>query len=440
MTVFKIIHEQSLVVDEHDQIVEVRPWTRIELSYTAIQQGWFRRFEPNWIDLPILMAIGLHARPLFGDDLKMLIERDLAKPADEGRLYARLTDVGLADILGCSREWAGKAAARLSEKGLLRSIALPKNFQDSRGRFAGTEAFILPGEVLRLTTPDNLSDRVNLVHTVNHSRVNSVHTAGRHNDPDRVNSVRIKIIPTVSTPANAGGADAAPADFDSATQTDWVPDDEHAADQPTLDPSGNGSGAHRAEAATESAPGVYRSLEDIWQRLNAALGDDKIAAAFQGILETIEAPLGLTEAGLRAARLAFAPLPDRRRRVLDDLRRMQGRADLKASLRRRNVIGILTQNIGVTLGLGLSADGSLRALADRADYTAIGGLASAYGPEVVWLAACEIAGQRFEGEPIEYLRAVLRNKRIRESGQPATTLHSFDQLDYLSDQVGMGDT
>ena len=144
---------------------------------------------------------------------------------------------------------------------------------------------------------------------------------------------------------------------------------------------------------------------------------------------------------MRAARLAFAPLPDRRRRVLDDLRRMQGRADLKPSIRKRNVIGILTQNIGVTLGLGLAAEGSLRTLADRADYTAIGGLVADYGAEAVWLVACEIAGQRFEGDPIEYLRAALRNKRERERGAGgARPAHDLESVDYLSEQVGIGAT
>ena len=89
-------------------------------------------------------------------------------------------------------------------------------------------------------------------------------------------------------------------------------------------------------------------------------------------------------------RLRLTPRTDRRRRVLDDLRRMQGRADLKASQCKRNLIGILTQNIGVMLGLGLLPDGHLRALADKADYTVIGGLIDESGAEPVWLAACEI--------------------------------------------------
>ncbi len=53
---------------------------------------------------------------------------------------------------------------------------------------------------------------------------------------------------------------------------------------------------------------------------------------------------------------------------------MQGRSDLSESSKRGKARAILTQNIGVTLGLGLTGDGSLRALADRDDYTVIGGL------------------------------------------------------------------
>ncbi len=455
MTIFKIITEQALdlVLDarDHERFTETRPWARIELGYEAIERDWLQRFKPNWIDLPILLAIGLHARPLIGADFKMLVELGLAQATDEGRLYTRITDTGLADILGCSRYWISGATARLSAKGLLRAAQLPKYFQDSRGKFAGTEAYILPGEVLIRSTPDNIPG-VNLVRSVisgvnsvgtANLGVNSVDTAAGHNGskreldgPTGVNLVGTKDIPTVSTLSDESGAKSAPADLSNTSKTDSALDDEHATDQPTLVLSGNGNGAHRAGAAAETAAGAHRSQRDSWQRLNAALGDDKIAVAFQAVIEVVESQLGLTEVGLRAARLAFAPLPDRRRRVLDDLRRMQGRSDLKASIRKRNAIGILTQNIGVTLGLGLAADGSLRALADRADYTAIGGLAVEYGTEAVWLAVCAIAGQSFEGDPIEYLRAVLSNKRERGAGGAQTT-RSFDQVDYLSEQVGL---
>jgi hypothetical protein len=182
----------------------------------------------------------------------------------------------------------------------------------------------------------------------------------------------------------------------------------------------------------------------IWARLEKAVSEVKAAISFREMLESLEAKFGFTEAGFRAARLSFEPLPDRRRRVLDDLRRMQGRADLKSSQCKRNLIGILTQNIGVTLGLGLLPDGHLRVLADKPDYTVIGGLIDESGAESVWLAACEIAGRVFEGDPIAYLRATLRNKRERERGaagasRVAAGMGRFEQLNYLDEQVGVED-
>ena len=203
---------------------------------------------------------------------------------------------------------------------------------------------------------------------------------------------------------------------------------------------------HHDEIATESDadPQAYRLLRAIWARLEKAVGEVKAAISFREMLESLEAKFGFTEAGFRDARLSFEPLPDRRRRVLDDLRRMQGRADLKSSQCKRNLIGILTQNIGVTLGLGLLPDGRLRALADKPDYTVIGGLIDESGAESVWLAACEIAGRAFEGDPIAYLRATLRNKRERERGAGAAAhvaagMGRFEQLNYLAEQVGVED-
>jgi hypothetical protein len=54
MTNFRIVYEQSLEIDEHNRVAEVRPWTRIELGYEAIQSGWFGKFRPNWLDLATL--------------------------------------------------------------------------------------------------------------------------------------------------------------------------------------------------------------------------------------------------------------------------------------------------------------------------------------------------------------------------------------------------
>lgn len=443
MTVFKIVHEQSLQVDEHNQITEVRPWTRIEIGYAAIQTGWLKQFKPNWLDLAVLETIGLHARPLIGEDFRQLLDRGLASPGDQGRLYARITDEGLAAILGCDRKWVSRCGDRLGDKGLLRVLKLPKGYKDSRGLFSGNSAFLLPGEIL--THAATGSGRGYSLPTERFIRGYSLPTDGGE-------SIATKIkIPLVSTLSDESGTRRVPAELGEANQTVSTPDDENAADQLTLDRSSNDKGAYRATAAAEAAAGAYRSQGDtlaptdpqgvaqcgVWQRLNAALNDEKTSAAFQAVLETVESQLGFTEVGLRAARLAFASVPDRRRRVLEDLRRMQGRDDLKASIRKRNIIGILTQNIGVTLGLGLAADGSIRSLADRSDYTAIGGLVDHHGAEAVWLAACGVAGQPFEGDPIEYLRATLRNKRERGTG--ARSSRSFETVDYLSEQVGIGE-
>jgi hypothetical protein len=429
MTVFKIVHEQSLHVDEHNQITEVRPWTRIEIGYAAIQTGWLKQFKPNWLDLAVLETIGLHARPLVGEDFRQLLDRGLASPSDQGRLYARITDEGLAAILGCDRKWVSRCGDRLDEKGLLRVLKLPKGYKDSRGLFSGNSAFLLPGEILTHSSAGSV--RGYSLPTERFIRGYSLPTDGGE-------SIATKIkLPLVSTLSDESGPRRVPADWGQADQTVSAPDDENAADQLTLDRSGNDKGAHRTTVAAETAAGAYRLQGDIWQRLNAALSDEKTAAAFQAALEVVESQLGFTEVGLRAARLAFSPLPDRRRRVLEDLRRMQGRDDLKASVRKRNIIGILTQNIGVTLGLGLVADGRIRTLADRSDYTAVGGLVDHFGAEVVWLTACGIAGQPFEGDPIEYLRAALRNKRDRGTG--ARTSRSFENIDYLSEQVGIGE-
>jgi hypothetical protein len=437
MTNFRIVYEQSLEINEHNRVAEVRPWTRIELGYEAIQSGWFGKFRPNWLDLAALEVIGLHARPLHGDDFDRLRDLGLVDSGDLNRLYARITDVAVADILGCSRQWINNCAARLGDKGLLRVLPLPAQFRDSKGKFAGSNAYLLSGQVL-VQSNDH---RVNSVNMDRLSRVNSVDMAGLH----RVNSVNTKYINKLSTLSDESGSRGDPAADHSADETVWAPGNEHVGDRLTLDWSGNVAGAHRTENAAETASGAHRSQGTIWQRLNAALGDEKTSAAFEPLLTEIESQLGFTEIGLRAARLAFAPLPEHRRRVLNDLRRMQGNAALKPSARQRNVIGILTQNIGVVLGVGLTANGDVRVLADRADYTVMGGLIKQHGAEVVWLTACEIAGQRFEGDPVDYLRAALRHKREREKAEPAvgkrprgsSGLGSFDDIDYTKEQVGV---
>jgi hypothetical protein len=155
--------------------------------------------------------------------------------------------------------------------------------------------------------------------------------------------------------------------------------------------------------------------------------------------------LGLTEAGLRLAALTICPLPERRRRVLDDMRRMQARADLKLSRRKNMVNAILAQNIGVTLGLGLNPDGSLRAVPGQSDYAAVGGLVGEYGAEAVWMTTCEIAGAAIEGDPLDYLRAALTRKQKRGNDRKGkirygagADLGDLTTSDYVRDLVADG--
>ncbi len=440
--VFRIVYTQTLIGDEANRLSETRPEIYFQIGYAAIETRWLRGFQRRWADLGALVGLGLHARPLLGADYELLRNLGLVGPDDEGRLYARLTDLGLAEATGIDRKDGIPACTqRLAESRLLKVLNLPDDFRDSYGQFSGRHAYLLLGSVVSQS-----NHRGGLPPTVKIDRGGLSPTVDGRNELSRGGLSPIKNITLSSTLSkNESGSRGAPAADDSANETGLALDDEHAGDRPTIDSSGNVAGVHRTENAAETASGAHRPQGTIWQRLNTALEDEKAARAFEPVLAEIEAKLGFTEIGLRAARLAFAPLPERRRRVLDDLRRMQGNSALKPHTRQRNVIGILTQNIGVTLGLGLAGDGSLRALADRDDYTVIGGLLKQYGAEAVWLKACEIAGQGFEGDPLDYLRAALRNKREREktglsSGlrpRGPSGLGSFDEIDYSKEEVGV---
>ncbi|CAG0973357.1 hypothetical protein ANRL4_01408 [Anaerolineae bacterium] len=440
--VFRIVYTQTLIGDDANRLSETRPEIYFQIGYAAIETRWLRGFQRRWADLGALVGLGLHARPLLGADYELLRGMGLVGPEDEGRLYARLTDLGLAEATGIDRKDGIPACTqRLAESRLLKVLNLPDDFRDSYGQFSGRHAYLLLGSVVSQS-----NHRGGLPPMVKIGRGGLSPTVDGRNGLSRGGLSPIKNITLSSTLSkNESGARGAPAAIDSVSKTGRAPDDEHAGDRPTLDQSGNAIGVDHTEDAAQTASGAHRPQGTIWQRLNAALEDENTAHAFEPMLGEIEAKLGFTEIGLRAARLAFAPLPDRRRRVLDDLRRMQGNTTLKPHTRQRNVIGILTQNIGVTLGMGLTGDGSLRALADRDDYTSVGGLVKEYGAEPVWLKACEIAGQGFEGDPLDYLRAALHNKRERDKAvlppgscqRSPNGRSSFDEIDYSKEEVGV---
>ncbi|MBN1954372.1 MAG: hypothetical protein JW900_04890 [Anaerolineae bacterium] len=102
----------------------------------------------------------------------------------------------------------------------------------------------------------------------------------------------------------------------------------------------------------------------------------------------------------RAARepLPAEPLPVRRQRVLEDLRRAQGKP--------RREVAILTQNVAAVLGL----DGGRRVIPERNDYGRVGALAKRFGAEEVWATACRIAGLGIDGDALAYLQRCLEQE------------------------------
>jgi hypothetical protein len=215
------------------------------------------------------------------------------------------------------------------------------------------------------------------------------------------------------------------------------PDSEHAVDQLTLEDTGNQRNA-TSDALTSVADSARHSAAEMFDRVRFML-ENGLHAALATLFDEIGLRFGLTPAGLRAVGLSLTPLPERRRRVLDDMRRMQGRTEFSERERKRKVRAIVTQNVAVTIGLGLKPNGSLRVVAEKEDYNIVGGLINEFGAEVVWDTTCSIAGQSIEGDPIDYLRAALqhrRDKQTRPALKPnATALTDFSQLDYTSDQV-----
>lgn len=265
---------------------------------------------------------------------------------------------------------------------------------------------------------------------------------GDHNAGNGVASCYPQNITLSVKPAGAGWADAPHA----ASASNSLPPDpafDHAVDQLTSETAGNRLDAHRVETASGASP--QRNSDAGRLEQIQALLDHNLKAALAALVDELGVRFGLTLAGLRAAQLCLVPLPERRRRTLDDMRRMQGRTDLAEHERKRKVRAIITQNIGVTIGLGVKPNGSLRTVAEKNDYSIIGGLVNEFGAEQVWLTACAIAGLAIEGDPIDYLRATLRNKREREKNASSSSLRqrgpsglgSFDDIDYSKEEVGV---
>jgi hypothetical protein len=156
-----IKHTQSIAYDD-DGTPQERLSVSVRFTYEAFSSGWVKenfagRGGPT--DFLVMTAVANHARPPRGAALRLLVCLGAAAEADEGRLYAPVTDVGLADELGCGRDTVKNAAQRLAEKQLIRICELPDDFRDSKSQFSGTKAFLISGipssYVSKALTPGN---------------------------------------------------------------------------------------------------------------------------------------------------------------------------------------------------------------------------------------------------------------------------------------------
>ena len=201
------------------------------------------------------------------------------------------------------------------------------------------------------------------------------------------------------------------------------------------------------EGGPASVSSQFRSRTSVTDPGSAAGGGETLAKATAtrtvNAGRTPEGPAGrvpaerATPARPPAADRASAvePLPQRRRRVLEDLRRARS---------RRQRVAIVTANLGQVLGLGVEPDGSLRAVPGKGDYARVGGMMKQYGDEQVWTLACRVAGNAVEGDPLDYLEACLREQGLqrqerRQNGGHDAKHKSGSRDDYPTDPDGYGD-
>jgi len=199
-------HAQEVVRFEYSQTLSTNSnapsWSEelqisVRIFAEAITSGWLgQNFgdKKSKGDFLLLIAIIMHARPLRGEDFQQLKELGLATDSDEGRLYTRITDTGLADELQWNRETISAGAKRLAEKGFITILDLKvalaqagktskrgQSFKDSKGRYDGRYAFLVAGDIAeRMAVKDiqprdhaGFSDMDSAVHVGESSMVQS---------------------------------------------------------------------------------------------------------------------------------------------------------------------------------------------------------------------------------------------------------------------------
>jgi hypothetical protein len=149
--VLQFEYQQSLVQDSDRPGWSEEVTVSVRLLSDALTSGWYReRFGNKGNDFVILIAIAMHARPLKGDDLALLVRLGMATSEDDGRLYARVTDLALADELGISAKTILRATQRLMEEHAIKVIDIPDAnvfFRDSHGRFNGSKVYLIAGDL-----------------------------------------------------------------------------------------------------------------------------------------------------------------------------------------------------------------------------------------------------------------------------------------------------
>lgn len=156
MTSRQVIHfefQQSLSWDSDSPRWSERLQASVHLTDAALSSGWLRQHfsgrRGGANDFLVLVAIVMHARPLGGVDLDYLVGLKMATRQDEGRLYARVTDLGLSEELGMHRTTIAASAERLKRSGFIDITEVPDevDYRDSKGRFAGSKVYLLSGEL-----------------------------------------------------------------------------------------------------------------------------------------------------------------------------------------------------------------------------------------------------------------------------------------------------
>jgi hypothetical protein len=156
MTSRQVIHfefQQSLSWDSNSPRWSESLQASVHLTDAALSSGWLRQHfsgrRGGANDFLVLVAIVMHARPLRGADLEYLERLGMATHLDEGRLYARVTDLGLSEELGMHRTTIAASAERLKQSDFIDIAEVPEEieYRDSKGRFAGSKVYLLSGEL-----------------------------------------------------------------------------------------------------------------------------------------------------------------------------------------------------------------------------------------------------------------------------------------------------